>query len=263
MIKFSIITVVKNNAFEIEKTINSLQNQKFKDFEHIIIDGNSKDGTSEIIKKKINSKIKYYRGIDSGIYDAINKGIKYSNGDYIGLLHAGDFFSSSNVLSTINKVLKNTDILIGNVCYFDKRINILRYWKKFLLKLSLTNSYKIPHTAMFVKKKIFKEIGNYDTKYKISSDTDFILRLSKKNYQIFYMNKNLIFMKSGGISSSYKNLFRKVREDLIIYFEYFHIFFIAMYFIKIFSKVFDFTIFNKSKFYKNLNNNLRKEYKKI
>jgi glycosyltransferase involved in cell wall biosynthesis len=178
LIKFSIITVVKNNAFEIEKTINSLQNQKFKDFEHIIIDGNSKDGTSEIIKKKINSKIKYYRGIDSGIYDAINKGIKYSNGDYIGLLHAGDFFSSSNVLSTINKVLKNTDILIGNVCYFNKRINIVRYWKKCLLKLSLINSYKIPHTGMFIKKKIFKEIGNYNIKYKISSDTDFILRLS-------------------------------------------------------------------------------------
>jgi glycosyltransferase len=263
LIKFSIITVVKNNVFEIEKTINSLKNQKFQNFEHIIVDGNSKDGTSEIIKRKINSKIKYYKGTDSGIYDAINKGIKHSKGNYIGLLHSGDFFASSDVLTAINKVSKNNDIVIGNICYFNKKISILRYWKKSLLKLSLTNSYKIPHTGMFIKKEIFKEIGNYNTKYKISSDTDFILRLSKKNYRLFYVNKNLIFMKSGGISSSNKTLLKKVREDLTIYFEYFHIFFIAMYSLKIFSKVFDFIIFSKSKFFKNLNNNLKKNYKKL
>ena len=263
MTKFSIITVVKNNVFEIEKTINSLKNQKFKSYEHIIVDANSRDGTSEIIKRKINSKIKHYREKDSGIYDAINKGIKYSKGDYIGLLHAGDFFSSNYVLSLVNKVSKNNDILIGNVCYFNKRINIVRYWKKCLLKLSLINSYKIPHTGMFIKKKIFKEIGNYNIKYKISSDTDFILRLSKKNYRLFYMNKNLIFMKNGGISSSYKSLLSKVREDIIIYFRFFHFAFIIMYFLKIFSKVFDFIIFNKSKFFKNININLKKEYKKL
>jgi len=128
--KFTIITVVKNNVFEIEKTINSLKNQKFKNFEHIIVDANSRDGTSEIIQRKINSKIKHYREKDSGIYDAINKGIKYSKGDYIGLLHAGDFFSSNYVLSLINKVSKNNDILIRlpwkykyNDCFNDKNCN--------------------------------------------------------------------------------------------------------------------------------------------
>jgi hypothetical protein len=70
-------------------------------------------------------------------------------------------------------------------------------------------------------------------------------------------------MKNGGISSSYKSLLSKVREDIIIYFKFFHFAFIVMYFLKIFSKVFDFIIFNKSKFFKNININLKKEYKKL
>ncbi len=263
MIKFSIITVVKNNALDIAKTLNSLRRQKFKNYEHIIIDGNSYDGTSEIIKKKLNSKIKYYREYDTGIYDAINKGINFSRGKYIGLLHAGDFFLSSNILSEINKYIKKFDIFFGNIIIFNKKINILRYWKKSLINLNLYSAYKIPHTGMFIKRTVFEEVGNYNVNYKISSDTDFILRLCEKKYKILYLNKTILFMKSGGLSSSFKSFSQKVCEDLIIYFKYFGILFLVIYLFKIFLKVFDFNIFQNKSMLKKYNKILKTQYKKI
>lgn len=263
MLKFSIITVVKNNALEIAKTINSLRSQKFKNYEHIIIDGNSHDGTSEIIRKKLNSKIKYYREPDTGIYNAINKGINFSRGEFVGLLHSGDFFSSANILTEINRRIKKYDIFYGNIVFFDKKINILRYWKKSLINLSLFNAYKIPHTGMFVKRRVFQEVGNYNTNYKISSDTDFILRVSKKKYKIFYYDKVILFMKSGGLSFSCKSFAQKAYEDLSIYFKYFGILCFVIYIFKIFSKFLDFAIFQNATMLKKDNKNIKKEYKKL
>jgi glycosyltransferase involved in cell wall biosynthesis len=263
LIKFSIITVVKNNNLEIEKTINSLHSQNFKNFEHIIIDGNSSDGTSKIIKKKINLRIKYYRAKDRGIYDAINKGIKLSKGEYIGLLHGGDFFASNKILFNVNNYLKKNDVVTGNICFYNKNLNILRFWRKPLSILSAYNAFKVPHTAMFIKKNIFEKMGNYNINYKISSDTDFIIRLSKYNCKLFYLDKTIIFMKSGGLSFSFKNFFIKLQEDLNIYYKYFYFLFVVMYLIKILSKISDFYLFNNYKLIKSLNYRLKREYKKI
>ena len=92
MNKITIITVVKNNLIGIRKTIKSIRSQTFTNYEHIIIDSNSNDGKLDFLKKNLNSKTIYLREQDSGIYDAINKGINLSSGDYIGLLHSGDSF---------------------------------------------------------------------------------------------------------------------------------------------------------------------------
>ena len=94
LVKFSIITVVKNNKFQISKTINSIQNQNFKNFEFIIVDGVSKDGTTEEIKTKSKSfkKLKHIIRKDKNLYDGLNYGIKISSGKYIVILHSGDIF---------------------------------------------------------------------------------------------------------------------------------------------------------------------------
>jgi glycosyltransferase involved in cell wall biosynthesis len=263
LIKFSIITVVKNNVHEIEKTIKSMHLQDFRNFEHIIIDGNSTDGTSKIIRKKKNSKIKYYRSSDGGIYDAINKGIHHSRGEYVGLLHSGDFYSSNKILLTVNRVLKKNDILVGNVSFYNKKINIFRNWKKPFSVLTPHNSFTIPHTGMFIKKKIFREIGNYNAKYKISADTDFIIRLSKYKYKLIYLNQYILHMKSGGVSFSIKNIFRKIYEDMEIYLNHFNIYFIFMYFAKIFSKVFDFPVLISAPLREKIDKKLKYQYKRI
>ena len=226
--KFSIITVVLNDYKNIEKTILSVQDQSYKNKEHIIIDGKSEDGTSEIIKK-------YYKKLGilerkMNFYDAINKGIKKSKGKIIFLIHSGDIFCDKNILKKVNDIFKkNFNIVSGNVSYFDenkKKIN--RNWKIKLKDFNSKNFYKIPHTSLFIKKKILGKIKNYSTKYKISSDLDFMIKKSKIKKNYFYLNKNIVYMKSGGLSTS-KKFLKKLIEDLSILFKYFGIFFIYLF----------------------------------
>ena len=99
--KFSIITVVQNDRHNIVRTIKSVLSQTCKDYEYIIIDGNSSDGTSEIIKNYSSNRIRVFREKDKNLYDAINKGILKSKGNYVGFLHSGDLFISKNVLNEI------------------------------------------------------------------------------------------------------------------------------------------------------------------
>ncbi len=121
--KFSIITVVKNDRDNILKTINSIKNQNFKNFEHIIVDGYSTDGTSEVIKKNIivNKQYKHLIKKDKNLYDALNYGIKISKGEYIGILHSGDIFFNNNILNLIEKEIKDVDAISGNIIYKKKK----------------------------------------------------------------------------------------------------------------------------------------------
>ena len=108
-VKFSIITVVKNDKTNIETTIKSLSSQNFSDYEHIIIDGNSSDGTSEVIKKAIRNqkKINYIRKKDKNLYQALNRGIKVAKGDFIGILHSGDMYAMSQKATGFDWKLRN------------------------------------------------------------------------------------------------------------------------------------------------------------
>jgi glycosyltransferase involved in cell wall biosynthesis len=237
-VKFSIITVVKNNKSKILKTINSIHRQKYKNFEYIVIDGNSKDGTTEEIKKKNKSftKLKHIIRKDKNLYDGLNHGIKTSIGKYIVILHSGDVLISNNTLSLISKKILNYDAISGNVL-FSKNKRTVRYWNYEIKKLTKFNSFKIPHTALIVKKEIIQKLNYYSTKYNISSDTDFILKMSKlKNLNFKNINKDLVVMDTGGLSNSTQNLKIKIIQDLKIYFHNFGIFFIFIYFYKIFYK---------------------------
>jgi glycosyltransferase involved in cell wall biosynthesis len=239
-VKFSIITVVKNNKLQISRTIKSVKDQKYKNFELLIIDGKSKDGTTEIIKKRKKNfkKLKHIIRRDKNLYDGLNYGIKNSKGKYIVILHSGDKFFSKNTLGIINKNILNYDAISGNVL-FSKNGKILRYWDYEIKELDKFNAFKIAHTALIVKKEIVKKLNFYNIKYSISSDTDFILRLALiKNLQYKYLNKNIIIMEAGGLSNSFSNFHKKFTQDCIIYFNHFKIFFIFFYLKKIFYKFF-------------------------
>ena len=123
--KFSIITVVKNDKINILSTINSLLRQNFSNYEHIIVDGNSSDGTSEIIKKTIRNskKVIYIRKKDKNLYQALNRGIKIAKGDFVGILHSGDKYFNDKVLELVNSKISNKiDILSGFLIYVDSNL---------------------------------------------------------------------------------------------------------------------------------------------
>ena len=258
--KFSIITIVKNGFPEIELTIKSVFKQNYKNFEYIIFDGCSKDGTSELIKKKYKKKINYYRKKDKGMYDGLNRAIKLAKGDYLINLHSGDFFYSNSVLKKFSQIInknKSYDFFFSDLIYYNNdNDSITRVWKIPQLKKDKISSFKIAHTSVCLKRNITKKI-TYNNKFKISSDTEYLLNLCK-SYKGKYINTFFIYMRIGGLSTSMKFLFKKLKEDLIILYKDFNLMFLIYYVYKISLKLSGFK-FNKSK----LTNNFVKEKKKL
>ncbi|MDA7454430.1 glycosyltransferase, partial [Candidatus Pelagibacter ubique] len=159
--KFTIITVVLNSKAELETTIKSLSNQDFRDFEYLIIDGGSTDGTETLVKNYTDIITKYVSEKDTGLYDAMNKGIKLANGEGLIFLNAGDLFCEQ-VLTPNIKIPSLIPVYYKN-------------YKNNLVKLN-TRFYKLglPYChqgIIFENKKIL-----YDCSYKIASDYDFYLR---------------------------------------------------------------------------------------
>tara|TARA_B110000305_G_C19265346_1_gene551660 strand:+ start:230 stop:964 length:735 start_codon:yes stop_codon:yes gene_type:complete len=199
--KISIITVTKNSEKYLEKNILSVHKQKYKNYEHIIIDGKSTDKTIDIINKH-KRKIKYFISEkDSGLYDAMNKGIKKSTGDIIGILNSDDIYYNKT-LSIVNKYFnkyQKLDFLFGSV-YKHKLLH--GYFPK---KIKWTFGFYSTHSiGFFIKKKAHKKVGSYNTKYKYSADYDLFYRLIvKKKMNGMATKKGEIFGKfrRGGVSS--------------------------------------------------------------
>jgi len=199
--KISIITVTKNSEKYLEKNILSVHKQKYKNYEHIIIDGKSTDKTIDIINKH-KRKIKYFISEkDSGLYDAMNKGIKKSTGDIIGILNSDDIYYNKT-LNIVNKYFnkyQKLDFLFGSV-YKHKLLH--GYFPK---KIKWTFGFYSTHSiGFFIKKKAHKKVGSYNTKYKYSADYDLFYRLIvKRKMNGMATKKNEIFGKfrRGGVSS--------------------------------------------------------------
>ena len=214
--KISIITVSFNSSKTIINSINSVNNQNYKNIEHIFIDGNSDDGTFELIKKySTRSKIVISEP-DEGLYDAMNKGIKIATGDIIGILNSDDIFSSTTIISIIADAFKRNkcDILYGNINYINNENKNVRYWKssKFI-KGTFKNGWHPPHPSLFIKKDVYDNYGNFDISLKISSDFDLMLRFfEKSNNKCFYLDKTIVNMMIGGRSNTIKGIIKGSKE---------------------------------------------------
>ncbi len=175
----SIITVVLNNEKFLQECLDSLHIQKYKNYEHIIIDGGSTDNTIEIIRKNEN-KIDYWISEnDSGIYDAFNKGMDLANGDYLGFLNSDDIYYSENTLDyVVDTFEKNLDLdfLYGPV---KKHWGLLHGYQPW--KIHFTWGFYTSHsTGFFIKNSSAKIVGKYNLKYKYSSDYDYFFRMIVK-----------------------------------------------------------------------------------
>jgi glycosyltransferase involved in cell wall biosynthesis len=236
--KISIVTVVKNNKKNLLISIKSILTQSFKNFEHIIYDGMSHDGTRSIIKKYLNKNTRYICRADKNYYEGLNYAVKAATGDYIGILNAGDKYFDSNVLDRINKKILSTkcDLLFGNLIYFNIKNYTTRIWNFPIKDLNSLTALKIASPTLFIKKKIIMS-NLYNTKYNISSDTDFKIRISKKNLNYVYLNQIIVLMKTGGLSTNSKFFLRKMREDILILRKYFKFVFMFVYFYKVLIKL--------------------------
>ena len=196
----SIITVVKNGENVIEKCIKSVLNQNYKNIEYIIIDGNSSDGTISIINKYKDKISTVLSENDSGIWDAMNKGLKIAKGEIIGFLNSDDFYYE-NSFHTVNDYFNKYDIdfLFGTV----KKYKIMHGFNPNIIKWSF-GFYTSHSVGFFIKTKKHKEVGLYNTKY-LSSDLDFFYKMIVNfNLKGIATKKNEIIgeFKKGGFAST-------------------------------------------------------------
>lgn len=206
--KISIITTAYNSEKTIEDTIQSVLSQEYENFEHIIVDGASKDRTMEIVKKyeeKYKGKLKYISEPDKGIYDAMNKGIKMATGDIIGLLNSDDKYANNKVLEKIAGTIKKEDCdgIHGNLLYMDEE-TMKKPQRKWVTKSTNIKTGNITaHPTLYLKKEIYDNLGLYDLKYKVVADYNFMVKLLlNKDIKLVHINEYLIHMRLGGASSN-------------------------------------------------------------
>jgi len=219
--KFSIISICWNEEVNIQRTCESVCSQNYNDYEWIIIDGGSTDRTLEILEKYSDKITTLVTEPDSGIYNAMNKGISMASGEYIVFLNGGDQFSNRNNLNIV-AVAPQMDILYGDLII--TRADGTEVIETFPDKL--TPNYLLwgwlPHPATFIKMRLFKEFGVYDESFRIAGDYDLFLRLLHKKKTTYYHVKEILAkFFDGGISTNPLNRKRLNEEQHLIRKKYF------------------------------------------
>lgn len=222
--RITIITVCYNRKSTIEKAIKSVLEQNYHDIEYIIIDGNSTDGTKEIIESYRESITQYISEPDKGMYDAINKGLKLATGDVIGLMHSDDEFYDKKAIGRIAARFDydpSIEGVYGDGVYVsnDKDERLIRDRVGGVFSIKKVKKGWLPlHPTVYLKRTVINKNGFYNLDFKIASDTEFLLRyLYKYKIKMSYINAYIVKMRMGGMSTSLKCAFEVLYEDYKIY----------------------------------------------
>lgn len=221
--KISIITATLNNASYIRATIDSVMAQNYEDVEYIIVDGQSSDGSVDIIKSAINEygneRIKLISIPANGVYNAINEGIKVATGDIIGLMHGNDRYAECDILTLVALAMKNEpecSVVFGDVFYVDKNIGkIVRNYRANGFTLErLRSLFAPPHPSLFVRKEVYEVYGLYKEDYITAADFEYIVRiLGRERLKYKYLPVDMVAMTDGGMSTTlYNRLFTNPKE---------------------------------------------------
>jgi glycosyltransferase involved in cell wall biosynthesis len=201
--KYSIITVCLNAKNGLIQTFHSIEQQVFDNFEWIVVDGGSADGTVDAVRDypRVNHLISEP---DEGIYDAMNKGIKVSSGEYLLFLNAGDWLYSKETLLDMEKKLI-TPVVIGNLAVVDRTGFIsLRKYETYRINRDYIYNKTLPHQSAFIKKDLFLKYGLYCKDFKIKGDHDFFARIARKKIDFSYPGIFVSYYPLDGISSHFK-----------------------------------------------------------
>lgn len=219
--KISIITITYNSAKTLPRALESVQSQRYGEIEHIIVDGASTDGTTDLIKEYADQhqNVLWISEQDKGIYNAINKGIRLAKGDVIGFLHSDDVLKSADSIEHIANAFedKDIDLVYGDLQYC-KGNKIVRRWKSNAFNpRALKYGWMPPHPTVYCRRKVYDEVGLYDEWFRISSDYDMMLRIFMAGYRSCYLPEVLVCMATGGASNKdTRARLSKTQEDYIV-----------------------------------------------
>lgn len=209
--RFSIITVAYNDLDNLKITYNSVKNQTFDDYEYLVVDGGSTDGTVDYLKEIIESDscVRYISEKDNGIYDAMNKGVKLSEGDYILFLGAADTFYTDSILQEVDELLDDSiDVFYGKVM-FSSGENKGKSLGDKLDFLSILLDRYVAHQSVFARREVALEYP-FNVNYRFLADQDFMMNARDNKKKMKFFDKLISYYDGNGFSSDLKN-----REELI------------------------------------------------
>lgn len=224
--KVSIVTVCFNCKEDLEKTMKSVSSQTCRNYEYIIIDGGSKDGSVEMVHRYKREVDYFVTEKDSGVYNAMNKGAKVAMGEYLYFLNAGDTFFDSKTLEKVEEKLGNVDMLYGNIAIVSKDVKEVSLRKKVLNMQSIKLGKKVSQQVVFIKKDLFNKVKGLNEKYKIAADFDLLCKVFESTKDIKYVDTTICNYDNGGISSNLKKSYNdtaeviKVRYGVVYFFIY-------------------------------------------
>ncbi len=218
--KVSVITATYNSAATLKETIDSVMAQDYTNLEYIVVDGNSSDGTQELVRSYGSAVHQFVSEPDRGIYDALNKGIAMAGGDIIALLHSDDVFDHPGIISKVVEQCSRskasmlcTDV---QICDPDNMQRVRRYysctrWKPWMFRIG----HQPPHPGCFVRRELYQQFGTFDLSYRISADFDLLLRfILKHKVPVEFRNFVSVRMRDGGTSNAgLKARMKANRED--------------------------------------------------
>lgn len=241
VMKISIITATYNSADTIKDTMDSVLQQNYEDYEYIIVDGVSKDGTVELIKEyegKFNGRMKWVSELDGGMYDAMNKGIAMATGDVIGILNSNDFYTSQDILASVAAAFteeNGVDAVYGDIHYVrpEDLTCTVRYYSSRLFRRGWMRFGFMPaHPSFYCRKSIYDRFATvktikrlddlaindypqyFDTSYKVAADFENLLRMIfVGRIKTYYIPMDFVTMRVGGVSNRCMESHRQINRD--------------------------------------------------
>lgn len=204
----TVITVVYNDATSLEETIKSVLNQTYSNVEYIIIDGQSTDGTLDIINKYQENIAYWITEPDNGLYDAMNKGIDSASGEWINFMNAGDIYYNENVLKDVfhNQDYEGYDVLFGSV---EHKYHTVKNIRPIGDLKSLWKGMQFSHQSTFFKTSNHKKL-KYDLKYNFAADYNFIYNLYNSNFEFKSLNEIIATKLVSGLTET--NIIKSIKE---------------------------------------------------
>lgn len=217
----SIVTVVFNNADTIACTLKSVRDQDYPNVEHIVIDGCSTDGTSEIISEHADQLAHYVRESDAGMYDAMNKGIALAQGDFVGILNADDVFEHDGVLSKIADLFEThgTDSVIADIQFVSPNDTnrVVRYYSSsHFTPQRMADGFMPAHPTFYVRREMYERFGMYKTHFKIAADFELLVRFFLiHNVSYHYLAEPIVRMRTGGTSNESLKTYWTLNREVV------------------------------------------------
>jgi len=205
-IKISVIMVCRNASSTIAQSLNSYNDQQYRNKQIVIIDGGSTDDTMEIVHQHIRGDAIIVSEPDHGIYDAMNKGLALFSGDAFGFLNADDVFSDAYVLSDIAEILSRAEVSAGHVRFINNKDEKreVRIWRSTLFTPgAFGRGWAQPHPGVYCRRTVFEKTGFFDDTYRIAGDYEWLLRIYERHgFQCEILDRSVVDMCMGGVSTS-------------------------------------------------------------